>query len=140
MKRYLITHSLEPFDQMICLALGVQLVKVVQAQVAIDATIANQVERDYQLRMPDRNCCTLFSTPSTQPTILPHEVLALGPACRPCRLAQETPQPAIPIRAAAALALPGTLMVARTHPRPGTQMFRIAKTAHVGADLRDQRG
>src|SRR6266511_1535155 len=50
-------------------------------------------------------------------------------------LNQDLPQPAAAFPRLTACALPSTLMVAGTHPRPGRQMFGTRKAPHIMPSL-----
>ena len=63
---------------------------------------------------------------------------ALGAAGRLGRLGQRSAQPGTALAGLAAALLAGTLVVARTHPRPRREVVRRREALHVRADLGHQ--
>jgi hypothetical protein len=64
--------------------------------------------------------------------------LALGLSCTVGRFAQERPNVSVGFAGTAALSFPGALLVARTHPRPGTKAILAAEPAHVHTNFGKQ--
>src|SRR5881398_983411 len=102
--------------------LTILLIKVVRTQIAVGFPACQDVIGDHQNAMPDRDQGFLLPAPRRQPAVLGTQVRLLA-ACRAVRgFNQGLPQPGTTFASLATHALAGTLVIARTHPGPRSQM------------------
>ena len=100
--------------------------------------LLEQVVGDHQLRMAHGDGGPFLAAPPRQPTVLRRQIRLFAPGRGPGGLRERGFEPAIAVGGAAPATLARALVVARTHPRPRTQVPGAGETAHVGADLGKQ--
>src|SRR5262249_17844902 len=88
--------------------------------------------------MADRNQGTFLSPAGGNPFILGCEIGVLGFRRDLGNFDEDLPQPTIAFAHLPTQALPPTLVVSWTPPRPRGEMLGAGETAHIGADLCDE--
>src|SRR5215470_11840031 len=88
--------------------------------------------------MADGNQGAFLPPPGGNPSVLGREIRVFRFGGDMGNFDEYLPQPAIPFARLPAQALAPTLVVPRTHPRPGGEMLGAGKTTHIRADLGDE--
>src|SRR5438094_281616 len=88
--------------------------------------------------MADGNQGAFLASSGRQPFVLGGEIGVLGFRRDLGNFDEDLPQPAIAFARLPTQALPSTLVVPWTHPRPRGEMLGAGETAHIGASLRDE--
>jgi hypothetical protein len=88
--------------------------------------------------MPDCHQSAFLPPAGGNPFVLGCEIRVFRFGGDMSNLNEDLPQPAIPFARLPAQALPPTLVVPRTHPRPRGEMLGAGKTTHIRADLGDE--
>src|SRR5438270_5629289 len=129
---------LEAADQPLLDAVAVAFVEVVPAQLLVGCLPHEQIVDTAENTVPDRNRRLLLPQPGDQAMILGGEIAVRLAGRGLARFDQRGAQPHAALARLALLPFAGTLVVARTHPRPRVQMLGAREAAQVGADLREQ--
>ena len=134
-----VPEPLEAADQVALDRLAVALGDVVGAALLVDAgRVVQQVVDDAQDRVANGDGGPLLAPSRRQASVLRLERGPLGAAGCLGRLGERSTQPRTALPRLAAALLAGTLVVARTHPRPRREVVSRREPLHVRADLGDQ--
>ena len=99
-------------------ALRLETIKEVAAQVRVTLSCIEHVIEDHEHRMAHGNQSAFLSAAACQAAVLRGQVAILGATCCPGGLRQGSLESAIAGRDAPPLTLPGTFLIAWTHPGP----------------------
>ena len=119
---------------------GVESIEIVGAQVGIGSLVAEHMVDDDQHTVGHSDNRLMDASTLAQAPILRHEIVITGVRNRPDDLPQDRAEPRTALGDGFAHAFAPTLLIARTQPRPGGEVFGRREAAHVDAELGDDGG